>query len=57
MIPGCSTAGEICGTEVLFEPLIAAAVNFEHTQIKAARANLHEFKGSSPTPRRDLSKA
>jgi len=47
MVLGCSTAGEICGTEVLDESLIATAVNFEHTQIKGARARLNEFEGSS----------
>lgn len=47
MVLGCSTAGEICGTEVLDESLIATAVTFEHTQIKGARARLTEFKGSS----------
>ncbi len=46
MVLGCSTAGEICGTEVLDESLIATAVNFEHTQIKGAHTNLNEFEGS-----------
>jgi hypothetical protein len=30
---GCSTAGEICGTEVTDETLIATAIAFEHTRV------------------------
>jgi hypothetical protein len=30
---GCSTAGEICGTEVTDETLVATAIAFEHTRL------------------------
>ena len=30
---GCSTAGEICGTEVTDETLVATAISFEHTRL------------------------
>jgi hypothetical protein len=39
-ILGCSTAGEICGTEVLDESLVATAIHFEHTQVRAAQVSL-----------------
>jgi hypothetical protein len=35
-IVGCSTAGEICGTTVSEGTVVATAVHFEHTQIRAA---------------------
>jgi hypothetical protein len=34
-ILGCSTAGEICGTRVLDDSLVATAMHFEHTQVRA----------------------
>jgi hypothetical protein len=37
---GCSTAGEICGTEVSDDSLVATAVCFEHTQVRAAQFSL-----------------
>jgi hypothetical protein len=45
-ILGCSTAGEICGTEVLDDSLITTAVRFEHSQFRRASANLDKFEGS-----------
>jgi hypothetical protein len=33
---GCSTAGEICGTEVTDDTLTCTAILFEHTQLKGA---------------------
>lgn len=39
---GCSTAGEICNTEVLDDSLVATAVHFEHTQVKATHVNISE---------------
>lgn len=30
---GCSTAGEICGTQVTDDSLVATAIHFEHTRI------------------------
>ena len=35
-ILGCSTAGEICGTQVSDDSLVATVVHFEHTQVRAA---------------------
>jgi hypothetical protein len=39
-ILGCSTAGEICGTEVSDDSLVATAIHFEHTQARAAQVSL-----------------
>jgi hypothetical protein len=39
---GCSTAGEIVGTEVLDDSLVVTAVAFEHTQLKGAQVKLAE---------------
>ncbi|HMK82424.1 MAG TPA: FIST N-terminal domain-containing protein, partial [Candidatus Bathyarchaeia archaeon] len=39
-ILGCSTAGEICGTTVSDNSLVATAVRFEHTQIRVARVHV-----------------
>lgn len=33
---GCSTAGEICGTQVTDDSLVVTAVTFEHTTLKTA---------------------
>lgn len=35
---GCSTAGQIAGTEVFDEGVVATAVRFEHTTVRAASA-------------------
>jgi hypothetical protein len=35
-IVGCSTAGEIAGTEVLDDAIVATAIRFEHTTIRTA---------------------
>src|ERR1700722_3198434 len=37
---GCSTAGEIRGTEVSDDSLVATAIHFEHTQVRAAEYRL-----------------
>ncbi len=42
-IVGCSTAGEICGTEVLDDSLTTTAVSFEHSQVKGISARLGDF--------------
>lgn len=34
---GCSTAGEIAGTQVSDDSLVVTAIHFEHTQIKGAQ--------------------
>ena len=33
---GCSTAGEICGTDVTDDTVVAAVVQFEHTPVRVA---------------------
>jgi hypothetical protein len=43
---GCSTAGEICGTQVSDDSVVATAVNFEFTQIRGVRVGLNEVGGS-----------
>jgi hypothetical protein len=43
---GCSTAGEISGVEVADDSLVVTSVHFEHTKIRAARADLTEVDGS-----------
>jgi len=37
---GCSTAGEICGTEVSDDSLVMTAVRFDHSQIRGARIDI-----------------
>jgi hypothetical protein len=37
---GCSTAGEICGTHVFDDSLVATAVYFEHSEISGARTKV-----------------
>jgi hypothetical protein len=37
---GCSTAGEICGTQISDDSLVMTAVNFEYSHIKGARVTL-----------------
>jgi hypothetical protein len=44
---GCSTAGEIMGTSVFDEGLVATAVSFEHTTLQARRLTLQEGMSSS----------
>jgi hypothetical protein len=39
-ILGCSTAGEICGTRVSDNSLVATAVCFEHTQLRGGQIRL-----------------
>jgi hypothetical protein len=39
-ILGCSTAGEICGAEVSDDSLVATAIHFDHTQVRAAQFSL-----------------
>ena len=44
---GCSTAGEICGTEVSDDSIVATAVQFERTGIHLAHVNLVDAGGSA----------
>jgi hypothetical protein len=37
---GCSTAGEICGTDVMEDSMVVCAVHFEHSRIRTACAML-----------------
>ena len=43
---GCSTAGEICGTEVSDGKIVATAVEFEHTEVRTACRALADARGS-----------
>ncbi|MFL5347280.1 MAG: FIST signal transduction protein [Hyalangium sp.] len=45
-IVGCSTAGEICGTEVRDHSLVATAIQFEHTHVQLARAHVDAMEQS-----------
>ncbi len=40
---GCSTAGEIYGTQVSDDSLVVTAVNFEHTQLEGAQIKISEI--------------
>jgi hypothetical protein len=41
-ILGCSTAGEICGTQVFDDSIVATSIYFEHTRIEGVRTTLKE---------------
>jgi hypothetical protein len=43
---GCSTAGEICGTQVSDESLVVTAMRFASTQLKGARVRMSEVENS-----------
>ena len=43
---GCSTAGEIYGTQVSDESLVVTAVQFERTTLKGAHTKVHTMGGS-----------
>jgi hypothetical protein len=43
---GCSTAGEICGTRVTDDSLVATAVRFERTSLQTAKVDLREHTDS-----------
>lgn len=45
-ILGCSTAGEICGTQVSDDSLVTTAVCFEHTQFKGVQVRLSQVASS-----------
>jgi hypothetical protein len=46
MIVGCSTAGEICGTEVRDDSLVATALGFEHTVLHMAHSQVDDMEQS-----------
>ena len=43
---GCSTAGEICGTQVSDDSLVVTAVHFEHTQFRSVQVDLNQSPDS-----------
>jgi hypothetical protein len=43
---GCSTAGEIYGSQVSDDSLVVTAVRFEHTQLKSARISVGDVENS-----------
>jgi hypothetical protein len=43
---GCSTAGEIYGTQVTDDSLVATAVQFDRTEVRGARIRIAEVKDS-----------
>lgn len=45
-ILGCTTAGEICGTQVTDDSIVVTAVTFEHTQVFGTRIALGSVKNS-----------
>lgn len=47
LIVGCSTAGEIHGTEVSDDTLVVTEVNFEHTRLHFAQAHIGDSSQSS----------
>lgn len=46
LIMGCSTAGEICATQVRDDSLVTVAVHFEHTRLRLAQAEIAQMEGS-----------
>jgi hypothetical protein len=44
---GCSTAGEICGTRVADEALVATAVHFEHARVESALTPIGSDSGEA----------
>jgi hypothetical protein len=43
---GCSTSGEICGTQVFDDSLVVTAVHFEHTRLQGTRIKISDVGGS-----------
>jgi len=43
---GCSTAGEICGTQVTDESLVATAIHFEHTTVRGTHVHMKDVTSS-----------
>lgn len=52
---GCTTAGEICGTHVLDDSLVATAVKFKHTRLKLASVMI-ENSGQSQSAGKELAR-
>lgn len=51
-VVGCSTAGEICSTEVTDDTIVAVAVHFEHTTLRLACESLPAAEHSHDVGRR-----
>jgi hypothetical protein len=51
-VVGCSTAGEICGTQVKDRSIVVTTVAFEHTRVRCARLALAECPSSLDAGRR-----
>lgn len=49
---GCSTAGEICGTQVLDDSLVVTALQFEHTRVEGASTIIGDTGNSFAAGRR-----
>lgn len=45
-LTGCSTAGEICGTQVLDDSLVVTAIKFDHTTLKGAMTKIEDGSDS-----------
>ncbi|OHC67811.1 MAG: hypothetical protein A3H93_16495 [Rhodocyclales bacterium RIFCSPLOWO2_02_FULL_63_24] len=52
ILMGCSTAGEICGTQVTDDTVVATAVHFEHTRLQLARTAVSDAGDSRNAGRR-----
>ena len=48
-VMGCSTAGEICGTQVHDDSMVVTAIKFEHTQVRGAGVTLKDGTESLAT--------
>jgi len=46
LIVGCSTAGEICGTQVSDDTLVSTAIYFEHTRVSGGKIRLEQAQDS-----------
>ena len=46
IIMGCSTAGEICGTRVSDDTIVATAIEFEHTQLQLVTTSVGDAADS-----------
>jgi len=43
---GCSTAGEICGTQVSDDSVVATAVKFDYSRLQGAHVPINKLKNS-----------
>jgi hypothetical protein len=52
ILMGCSTAGEICGTRVSDDTIVATAIEFEHTQLQLVTTTVGDDADSRAAGRR-----